>query len=215
MKTTISKPIGTLLRMAALSLVLTGCEEENVRAKRDAGDAAHSPGRAGRRTAPVCAPIPDSLQVPAGNRLVLQAYARGVQVYQVRRSAAAPNVFEWAAVAPVASLYAKPNFTNEVMDHYRGPSWEFTKGPAKGEKVVAARLRGVTRDATAIPWLLLKTVDSLSTANNQITFVQRICTTGGLAPTTGADAAHLGALDSIPYTATYLFYAKSDRLPGW
>jgi hypothetical protein len=81
--------------------------------------------------------------------------------------------------------------------------------------VVAARLRGVTRDATAIPWLLLKTVDSLSTANNQITFVQRICTTGGLAPTTGADAAHLGALDSIPYTATYLFYAKSDRLPGW
>ncbi len=201
--------------MAAIFLVLTSCEEENVRAKSAAGDAAHYPGSAGRRAAPVCAPIPDSLRVPAGNRLVLQTYARGVQVYQVRRSAADPNVFEWAAVAPVASLYTKPNFTNKVMDHYQGPSWAFTKGPAKGEKVVAARLRGVTRDATAIPWLLLKTVDSLSTANNQITFVQRICTTGGLAPTTGADAAHLGQLDSIPYTATYLFYAKTDRLPGW
>ncbi len=215
MKTTISKPLDTLLRMAVLSLVLTGCEEENVRAKREAGDAAPYTGRAGRRTAPICAPIPDTLQVPAGNRLVLQAYAKGVQVYQVKRNAADPNVFEWAAVAPVASLYANPNFTNKVMDHYKGPSWAFTKGPAKGEKVVAARLRGVTRDATAIPWLLLKTVDSLSTANNQITFVQRICTTGGLAPTTGADAAHLGQLDSIPYTATYLFYSESDLRSGW
>jgi hypothetical protein len=101
------------------------------------------------------------------------------------------------------------------MDHYKGPSWEFVKGPAKGERVVAARLRGVSRDATAIPWLLLQTVDSLSTPRNQITFVQRICTTGGLAPATGADAAHLGQLDSIPYTATYLFYSKSELRTGW
>jgi hypothetical protein len=215
MKTKISKPLGTLLLMAALSLVLTSCEEENVRDTRDAGGAEHYPGSADRKAAPVCAPIPDTLQVPPGNRLVLQTYAKGVQVYQVKRSATDPNVFEWVAVAPVASLYTKPNFTNQVMDHYKGPSWEFIKGPAKGEKVVASRLRGVTWDATAIPWLLLKTVDSLSTANNKITFIQRICTTGGLAPTTGADAAHLGQLDSIPYTATYLFYSKSDLPPNW
>ena len=69
-------------------------------------------------------------------------------------------------------------------------------------------MAGVTPDPTAIQWLLLKAIDSLSTPDNKITFVQRICTVGGLAPATGADEAHLGQLDSIPYKASYLFYVK-------
>jgi len=42
---------------------------------------------------------------------------------------------------------------------------------------------------------------------SQITYIQRVNTTGGLAPTTGADAAHLGVQESVPYTAEYYFYA--------
>ena len=72
--------------------------------------------------------------------------------------------------------------------------------------VVAKRIYGITQDASAIQWLLLKAVDSLRSANNKITYIQRVFTVGGLAPTTGADEAHLGQLDSIPYTTRYLFY---------
>ena len=195
MKKTIVKFISTLRLAVVLALLLTSCHKQD---KEDRNE-----------HIVFCAPIPDSLKVPAGNSLQLQAFARGVQIYQVKRSAANPAVISWVNIAPLATLYEKPDFTNPVILHYAGPTWEFTKGAAKGEKVVAARLQGVTKNATAIQWLLLKAVDSLSTANNKITFVQRICTTGGLAPASGADEAHVGQLDSIPYTASYLFYTRS------
>ena len=203
MKKTISKNIGGLMLIATFALVITSCQkEQNVSLKSSSSDADAV------SSISTCAPIPDSLKVPAGNKLLLQTFARGVQIYQVKRSVNDPNVFLWVNIAPLAKLYTQPNFTDHVINHFAGPTWEFIKGPEKGEKVVAAKVQGVTPDPTAIQWLLLKAVDSLSTPDNKITFVQRICTQGGLAPTKGANKAHLGQLDSIPYTASYLFYVK-------
>jgi hypothetical protein len=209
MKKMARKIIGILMVSATLALVITGCQKEQNTGKYNAGaDGGLSYGNSALHC-PTCAPIPDSLKVPEGNSLVLQTFGRGVQIYQVKRSTTDPNVFSWVNIAPSATLYLNPNFTNPVINHFAGPSWQFIKGPEKGEKVVATKVQGITKDATAIQWLLLKAVDSLSSPNNKITLIQRICTAGGLAPTTGADEAHLGDLDSIPYTASYLFYEKS------
>jgi hypothetical protein len=150
--------------------------------------------------------ISDSLKVPDGNRLVDDGFARGFQIYQVKRSASNPNVFTWVNIAPLATLYTKPDFTNQMALHFAGPTWQITKGHNKGQSVVGKKITGITPDPTAIQWLLLQAVDSLSSPNNKITFIQRLFTVGGLAPTTGADEAHLGQLDSIPYTARYFFY---------
>jgi hypothetical protein len=139
----------------------------------------------------------------------LQAFARGFQIYEVQRSATDPNVFSWVNIAPLADLYATPDFKDLLIHHFAGPTWEFLKGQFKGEKVVATKVSGVTPDPTAIQWLLLKADPTRSSADNEITFVQRICTAHGLAPTTGNDEAHLGQKDSIPYTASYLFYTKN------
>ena len=122
----------------------------------------------------VCGIIPQDLAVPHGNKLLMQTYATGVQIYQVRRNAVDPNIFEWVNIAPSATLYTRPDFTNPVALHYKGPTWEFIKGPDKDEKVVASKLKGVTVDATAIAWLLLKATDSLSSPGNRITFIQRV-----------------------------------------
>jgi hypothetical protein len=154
----------------------------------------------------VASEIPDTLKVPEGNRMVSDGYATGFQIYQVKRSATDPNVFSWVNIAPLATLFEKPDFTQPMALHFAGPSWLLTKGPDKGQRVVGKRAVGITVDATAVQWLLLQAVDSLSSANNTITFIQRLSTVGGLAPTSGADEAHLGKLDSIPYTAHYLFY---------
>lgn len=151
-------------------------------------------------------PLPDSLQVPEGNKLVAEGFARGVQIYQVKRNATNPNLFSWVNIAPSARLYTKPDFRELMALHFAGPTWQIVKGHNHGQTVVGKKLFGVTQDASAIQWLLLKAVDSLSSSNNNITYIQRINTVGGLARTTGADEAHLGQLDSIPYTATYLFY---------
>jgi hypothetical protein len=212
MKKKFSKVIGIVMLTATITLVAISCTKEQNESKNDVSDAKVNTGINNvfaDLPFPICASIPDTLKVPEGNKLVLQTFARGFQIYQVKRSVTDPTIFLWVNIAPLATLYARPDFTNELIHHFAGPTWEFIKGPAKGERVVAAKLQGVTPDVTAIQWLLLKAVDSLSTSNNKITFIQRICTAGGLAPTTGADEAHLGKLDSIPYTASYLFYTKN------
>ena len=42
------------------------------------------------------------------------------------------------------------------------------------------------------------------------TYIQRVNTTGGLAPATGCDAEHIGAQAAIPYTADYYFYKAAN-----
>ena len=204
MKKAINKTMRTLTIIASLSLVILSCtknETGNLQTATNnevSGSAAVVPSS--------CAPIPSDLQPPAGNKFAFQTFATGAQIYQVQRSTADPNVFVWVNIAPSAKLYAKSDYTNQVGIHYAGPSWEFTKGPFKNEKVVATKVKPVIVDSTAVPWLLLKAVDSLSSPGNKITYIQRICTTGGLAPTT--PAVNLGDTQNIPYTATYLFYIK-------
>ncbi len=150
--------------------------------------------------------IPSLLDVPAGNRLSYRVYATGVQIYQVRRSTTNPNQFLWVNTAPRADLFIQQQLKNQVGTHYAGPSWEFMQGPYKGEKVVASKLQGVTVDPTAVPWLLLKALDAQSSPGNQISYIQRVCTTGGLAPSVIPNESNLGQVEEVPYTATYLFF---------
>ncbi|TMI77376.1 MAG: DUF3455 domain-containing protein [Bacteroidetes bacterium] len=206
MQKTIRKNISGLMWIASLALVITSCQKEKSAPLQTASDALSHSSHA-TMTPELCSPIPDSLQVPEGNRLFLQTFARGVQIYEVQRSAANPNTLVWVNIASLAELYVKPDFVDHIIHHFAGPSWQFIKGPFKDEKVVAKKVKGSTQDPTAIQWLLLQAVDDLSTPGNPVSFVQRICTHGGLAPTTAP--TQLGALDSIPYTASYLFYTRN------
>jgi hypothetical protein len=203
MKETIRKSVCGLLIIASLALVITSCQKDkNSSITNDFGSA-----DANITTPQTCSAIPDSLQPPDGNKFFLQTFARGVQIYQGQRNPAKPSELVWVNIAPLASLYAKPNFVDLLINHFAGPSWQFVKGPFKDEKVVAKKLKGFTQDPTAIQWLLLQAVDSLSTPHNPVSFVQRICTQGGLAPATLP--TFVGQLDSIPYTASYLFYTRN------
>jgi uncharacterized protein DUF3455 len=206
MQNTIRKKIGGLMSIATFVIVITSCQKEKSTPLQTTNDALNRNAHA-TITPELCSPIPDSLQPPQGNRLFLQTFARGVQIYQVQRSAADPNTMVWVNIAPLAELYVNPNFADHIIHHFAGPSWQFIKGPFKGEKVVAKKVKGSTQDATAIQWLLLQAVDSLSTPGNPVSFVQRICTHNGLAPTIAP--TQLGQLDSIPYTASYLFYTRN------
>jgi hypothetical protein len=41
---------------------------------------------------------------------------------------------------------------------------------------------------------------------SDVTFIQRLDTVGGLAPTSACDAQHVGEVAGVEYTATYYFY---------
>src|SRR5205085_5825274 len=140
-----SKKITALLMLACVVLVFASCKkEQNV----STSDGIYDKARGGLSEGhlipafPVCAPIPAILNVEQGNNLVLNTFARGVQIYEVKRSTTDANVFAWVNIAPSATLYLTPDFKDELIIHSAGPSWEFIKGPEKGEKVVAAKQQG-------------------------------------------------------------------------
>ena len=68
---------------------------------------------------------------------------------------------------------------------------------------------GCTPDPTAIAWLLLS---KFRTEGNgifsKVTFIQRVNTTGGLAPL--APGLIDGETKEIPYTAEYYFYSAEN-----
>jgi hypothetical protein len=144
--------------------------------------------------------LPPVLAVPGGNDLAFVLEAEGVQVYSCSASGAS---FGWAFQAPEARLFE----TNgpAAGTHYAGPTWESTDG----SKVVGAKLEAVTPDAAAIPWLLLRAASHAGRGRmGEVTFVQRVGTSGGIAPSDGCDAAHAGAVVRVPYRAVYRFYQK-------
>jgi len=147
--------------------------------------------------------VPDSLQVPPVNKLIMHAFASGVQIYKVTQSVTDPNVYLWSFVAPSATLYYDANYSLIIGTHYVGPTWE-TKS---GSTVVGSVQVKSVQDITAVPWLLLGAVSNSPMGFfKKVNYIQRLNTVGGIAPTTGADADHLGQQDSIYYTADYYFY---------
>ena len=152
------------------------------------------------------AETPAVLAPAADQSLAFVLDATGVQQYVCSATATGAA---WTFVAPVAVLL---NNGFVAGTHYAGPTWEANDGST----VVAARVQGATLDATAIPWLLLSAVDNdgpwLGTMTN-VTSIQRLETTGGLAPATGCNVDLIGATADVPYTAKYYFYRTSNLLP--
>ena len=93
---------------------------------------------------------PEALRPPPDQPLVLEAVARGVQIYECLASQDQPPRFEWVFKAPEAELFDRAG--RKVGKHYAGPSWESTDGSVVVGEVKA---RDGGPDPTAIPWLLL------------------------------------------------------------
>jgi Protein of unknown function (DUF3455) len=49
--------------------------------------------------------LPENLQAPKDQRLILKAMAKGSQIYTCQAKANAPNTFEWTFKAPEAELF--------------------------------------------------------------------------------------------------------------
>jgi uncharacterized protein DUF3455 len=148
------------------------------------------------------------IAVPAGNeRMVLHASAAGSQNYACSAAAGAGAAsYVWSPVGPEATLvdcHATPIGHHFAVDG-GAPEWQMLDGAY----VVAHKQAASIRDARSVPWLLLSVdrrggSDPLSEAR----YVQRLGTSGGVAPGSLCDARNAGAVEKIPYTADYFFYA--------
>jgi hypothetical protein len=146
--------------------------------------------------------VPEALKVPATQVLSLETQAAGVQIYECKASKDDPTRFEWVFKAPEAELFDSAG--KKIGRHYAGPSWESNDG----SKVVGeVRAKDNGPDPKAIPWLLLSAKStSGSGVFSQTQSIQRLHTTGGIAPAEGCTQAQVGKEARVTYKANYYFY---------
>src|SRR3954447_13132070 len=136
--------------------------------------------------------VPDAIKAPAGNVPFLMGQATGTQNYTCQPSSTG---YTWTFTGPSATLIADGK---QIIAHSAapaGPIWE----AIDGSSVVGARVAGVTvtvpGQPPAIPWLLLSAKSTTTPSGpggirlHVTTYIQRVNTTGGLAPTSGCDAS--------------------------
>jgi hypothetical protein len=164
--------------------------------------------------------VPPNIQVHAGNELYLKGHATGTQNYICLPSGAG---FAWAFFGPQATLFDVQN--EQIITHFLSPNpdeggtgratWQDSQDTSSVWAVAIESSSDPKFVAPgAIPWLKLEVVGSEAgpTGGDSLvatTYIQRLNTTGGVAPTTGcAVATDLGKKAFVPYTADYVFYTK-------
>jgi hypothetical protein len=134
--------------------------------------------------------VPEVLKVPTGNKLIAVLPARGVQTYQCTS-----NAFTFVQPDAILTNHGRP----EIL-HSKGPVWTSV---LDGSSVTGAVVAN-SPVANAIPELLLKSAGNRGPGKlAKVTFIQRLKTKGGVAPTGSCTE---GVTASIPYTADYAFY---------
>ena len=145
---------------------------------------------------------PRILRVPKGQKILLKALGKGVQIYACTATLADPGKFDWTFKAPEADLTNKGG--KKIAKHYGGPTWEANDG----SKVVGeVQKKADAPRPGAVPWLLLKAKTNEGTGTfARVTYIQRVDTEGGVAPAAGCDQAHVTTEARVDYRANYYFY---------
>ena len=177
-------------------------------------------------------PVPEKLQVQAGFIAFLEGHGVGTQNYVCKPSGTG---FAFVLFTPQATLFADND--QQLTTHFFSPNpFEANTDPnvvtdrqirvtwqdSQDSSTIWAKLDQASTDPNfvapgAVAWLLLDVVGAQEgpTGGKTLTaakFVQRLNTSGGLAPATGcSSAADAGKEAFVPYTADYFFYKKAEN----
>ena len=158
--------------------------------------------------------VPAGLQVPAGNQAFREGDAIGTQDYICLPSG-------WTFFGPQATLFNEHD--KQIITHFLSPNpvengtprvtWRDSEDSSTVWAVTIAQSSdpAFVRPG-AIPWFLLRVVGTQEGPTggkrlSKTTFVQRLNTSGGVAPSTGCTVStDVGKTALVPYTATYFFF---------
>jgi hypothetical protein len=174
-------------------------------------------------------PVPEGIQVEAGNKAFLLGRAVGTQNYVCSpcdpTKANCPLGIAFTLFTPQATLFN--DHGEQLTTHFFSPNpvehgiiratWQDSRDTST---VWASLVNSAVVRADSIAWLLLNVKDTGTQAGptggdrlTKTTFIQRLNTFGGLAPSTGCfSQMDLGHQAFVPYRADYFFYKKSK---GW
>jgi hypothetical protein len=181
-------------------------------------------------------PTPDAIAVPAGNSPFLVGHAFGTQGYTCLPTSTGGTSWEILGARPEATLFTdlfEQQF--QIITHFQSPdlnpnanapnplplggnaTWQSSLDSSRVWAVKKNAIDGGSDAAScpntgAIPCLLLQSIGNLKgpTGGNlmaKTTFIQRLNTRGGAAPTT---TCTVGQTQLVGYTADYFFY-RADK----
>jgi Protein of unknown function (DUF3455) len=146
--------------------------------------------------------VPDTIAVPAGSVLLFKRHAQGVQIYACVNG-------QWALHAPKAVL-TNPHSHRRTGIHYGGIDRGLTPGPWWESLRDGSRIRGgnavsaPSPNPASIPLLRLQVLEHQGAGVfSQVSYIQRLNTVGGVAPTGACDTSKQRR---VHYTADYYFY---------
>jgi hypothetical protein len=151
------------------------------------------------------ASLPATVQVPAGHKVALETVGAGDITYQCNPKKDMAGQFEWVFVGPDAKLNDR---SGKQVGKYYGPpaTWE----SMDGSKLTGAQVAVAPSSAGNIPLQLVKAnpamANSVQGAMTGVTYIQRVATSGGVAPATVCDAGSSGSKQIVRYQADYIFY---------
>ena len=146
--------------------------------------------------------VPEPVRVPAGHKVAMTATGAGDLTYECKAKPADPAAFEWAFVGPMAKLMDTKT-RKEIGKYYGGPTWE----SIDGSKVTGKQVAVAASSPGNIPLQLVKAEPATGNGSmTGITYIQRVNTRGGVAPTDACTAATTGTRKTVPYQADYVFY---------
>lgn len=164
-------------------------------------------------------PVPAGIEVTGPNEVFRLGRGVGTQNYVCQPSPTVGQV-AWTLFTPQATLFNDQG--EQLTTHFLAPNpdeggvvtrvaWEDSQDTSTvwGKAVAAA-----TVSPDAIAWLRIEVVGRRlgPTGGDTLfgtTFIQRLNTVGGLAPSTGCDLpTDIGNKAFVPYTADYFFYKK-------
>ena len=146
--------------------------------------------------------LPGPVQVPAGHKVAMETVGTGQITYECRAKANMASEFEWVFVGPDAKLMDR---SGKQVGKYYGPpaTWE----NMDGSKVTATQVAVAPAMAGSIPYQLVKANPAMGNGMmTGTTYIQRVATRGGVAPTDSCGAASMGAKQVVQYQADYIFY---------
>jgi hypothetical protein len=146
--------------------------------------------------------LPTTVQVPAGNKVAMETVGVGEITYQCNAKKDVADQFEWVFVGPDAKLNDR---NGKQVGKYYGPpaTWE----AMDGSKLTGSQVAVAPSAAGNIPNQLVKANPaSGSGAMTGVTYIQRVNTMGGVAPSSACAASNMGTKQVVKYQADYIFY---------
>lgn len=145
--------------------------------------------------------VPAAIAVPAGHQMAMRQVGAGDLTYECRVKANTPGSHEWVFVGPTAVLYDANR--SPVGKYYAGPTWE----SSDGSKVTGKQLAVSPGPTGAIPLQLVQANPATGSGSMMgVTYIQRLNTQGGVAPSDACNGSNVGAKQTVKYQADYVYY---------